>query len=58
LLNRLHGRGACVGKHRRRRGMIEIEAVASVQKWWIPADCQLNPRPYIGAAAAVHPRAE
>jgi hypothetical protein len=27
------------------------------QKPWIPADCQLNARPYIGAAAAAHPSA-
>ena len=38
------------------RSMVEVEAVGHTQNRWIPADCQLNRRPYIGRDAAAHPR--
>ena len=46
------------GKHRRGRGMVEINTVARHENSWIPVDCQLKRRPYIGAAAAAHPSAD
>src|SRR3954465_12936042 len=48
-------RRARLDADRRGCGMVEVKPVGSRQKRWIPADCHLNGRPYIGPDAAVHP---
>jgi alpha/beta superfamily hydrolase len=37
--------------------MVEVEARCFAQNRWIPADCHMNARPYIGPAVDAHPSA-
>jgi hypothetical protein len=57
LLQRTRNRFTCLGKDGRDCRMVEVQTVRRRQKPWIPADCQLNARPYIGPDAAAHPQA-